>query len=75
MLPELVEHGITGLVVKDTPAELASATLRLLRHPELRTEMGKAAYQKAHREFRIDSQVVAIEGFYQEMITLGKWKK
>ena len=28
MLPELVEHGISGLVVKDTPEELANATLQ-----------------------------------------------
>jgi hypothetical protein len=37
--------------------------------------MGKAAYQKAHQEFRLDCQVEAVERFYQEMITLGKWKK
>jgi glycosyltransferase involved in cell wall biosynthesis len=74
MLPELVEHGITGLVVKDTPEELASATLQLLRHPELRVTIGKAAYQKAHQEFRIDRQVEAVEGFYKEMISLGKWR-
>jgi glycosyltransferase involved in cell wall biosynthesis len=75
MLPELVEHGISGLVVKDTPGELASATLQLLRHPELRATIGKASYQKAHQEFRIDSQVEAVEGFYQEMIRLGKWRR
>jgi len=75
MLPELVENGISGLVVKDTPADLADATLHLLQHPELRTLMGKAAYQKAHREFRFDHQVEAVEKFYQEMIMLGKWKK
>ena len=31
ILPELVEDGISGLVVKDTPDELAKATLQLLR--------------------------------------------
>jgi glycosyltransferase involved in cell wall biosynthesis len=74
MLPELVEHGITGLVVEDTPEELARASLQLLRHPELRAGIGKAAYQKAHQEFRIDRQVEAVERFYQEMIRLGKWR-
>ena len=75
MLPELVEDGTSGLVVKDTPEALAEATLQLLRHPELRQRMGEAAYQKAHREFCLDRQVEAVEKFYQQMITLGKWKR
>lgn len=75
ILPELVEDGVSGLVIKDSPEKLAEATLQLLRHPELRKAMGEAAYQKAHREFRLDRQGEAIERFYQEMITFGKWKK
>ena len=75
MLPELVEDRVSGLVVKDTPEALADATLQLLRHPELRKKMGEAAYQKAHREFRLDLQVEAVEKFYQQMITLGKWRR
>jgi glycosyltransferase involved in cell wall biosynthesis len=74
MLPELVEDGISGLVVNDTPEKLAHAVLRLLRHPEMREDLGKAAYQKAHQDFPLDRQVEAVEGFYQEMIRLGKWK-
>jgi glycosyltransferase involved in cell wall biosynthesis len=74
MLPELVEDGLSGLVVKDTPEGLAQATLHLLRNPELRSAMGRAAYEKAHRDFRLDRQVEAVERFYQEMIKLGKWK-
>jgi len=75
MLPELVENRISGLVVKDTPEALANATLQLLRRPELMKKMGEAAYQKAHREFRLDHQAEAVEKFYQQMITLGKWKR
>jgi hypothetical protein len=37
--------------------------------------MGEAAYQKAHREFRLDRQAEAVETFNQQMITLGRWKK
>jgi glycosyltransferase involved in cell wall biosynthesis len=72
MLPELVEHGISGLVVNDSPEELSWATLQLLHHPEMREAMGKAAYQKAHQDFQLDRQVEAVEGFYQEMMRLGK---
>jgi len=75
ILPELVEHGVSGLVAKDAPEELTEATLQLLRHPEFRKKMGEAAYKKAQREFRLDLQVEVVEKFYQQMITLGKWKR
>jgi glycosyltransferase involved in cell wall biosynthesis len=75
MLPELIEDGVSGLVVNDTPEELARAVLHLLRHPEMRKAMGEAAREKAHREFRLDRQVEAVEKFYKEMISLGKWKR
>jgi len=75
ILPELVENGVSGFVVKDSPEALAEATLHLLRFPELRRKMGEAAHEKAHQEFRLDRQVEAIEKFYETMIRLGKWKK
>jgi glycosyltransferase involved in cell wall biosynthesis len=74
ILPELVEDGVSGLVVNDTPEELAKAVLCLLHHPEMREALGKAAYRKAQQDFRLDRQVEAVEKFYQEMIKLGKRK-
>ena len=74
ILPELVEDGISGLVVNDTPAELANAALRLLRHPEMGEALGRSAYEKAHQNFQLERQVEAVERFYQEMIRLGKRK-
>ena len=74
ILPELVEDGVSGFVVKDSPEALSKAALQLLRYPELRRKMGEAAYEKAHQEFRLDRQVEAIEKFYQEMLRLGRWK-
>ena len=71
MLPELVEDGISGLVVNDTADELARATLRLLRRPALREALGEAAYQKAHQNFQLDRQAEAVESFYQAMMKLG----
>jgi L-malate glycosyltransferase len=72
MLPELVEDGVSGLVVNDTAEEMARAALRLLRHPEMREDLGKAAYRKAHQDFQLDRQVEAVERFYQQMVKLGK---
>jgi glycosyltransferase involved in cell wall biosynthesis len=74
MLPELVEDGISGLVVNDSAEEMARAVLRLLHHSEMREALGKAAYQKAHQDFQLDRQVEAVESFYQRMIKLGKRK-
>jgi glycosyltransferase involved in cell wall biosynthesis len=74
MLPELVEDGVSGLVVNDSAEDLAHATLRLLRHPEMREALGKAAYQKAHQDFQLDRQVETVERFYQRMLKLGKRK-
>lgn len=74
ILPELVEDGVSGLVVEDSPKALTEATLRLLRDPAMRRRMGEAACQKAHGEFRLDKQAEAIERFYQEIIKLGRWR-
>jgi glycosyltransferase involved in cell wall biosynthesis len=75
MLPELVVDRISGLVVDDTPEGLADAVIRLLRHPEMREALGKAAFQKAHHDFQPDRQVEAVEDFYRVMMKLGKRKK
>jgi glycosyltransferase involved in cell wall biosynthesis len=75
MMPELVENGVSGLVVQDTPAALADATLRYLRDPKFRAAMGKAAREKAHQEFRLDRQVEDVERFYEKIINLGKWRR
>ena len=74
MLPELVEDGISGLVVNDTAEEMARAVLRLLHHPEMKEALGKAAYRKAHQDFQLDRQVEAVERFYQQVLKLGKRK-
>ena len=75
MLPELVENGVSGIVAKETPESLAQAVFELLRDPEKRREMGKAAFERARREFQLDRQVEEVETFYEEMISLGKWKR
>jgi glycosyltransferase involved in cell wall biosynthesis len=75
MLPELVENGVSGIVARETPESLAQAVTELLRDPEKRRKMGKAAFERARREFQPDRQVEEVETFYQEMISLGKWKR
>ncbi len=74
MLPEIVEDGISGLVVNDSSQELARAVLRLLHEPEKRKALGKAAYEKAHRDFQLNRQAEDVETFYQQVMKLGKRK-
>ncbi len=54
-IPELVEDGVTGLLVDSTPVSLAAALRRLAEDPAIRRRMGEAARAKAERDFRIDS--------------------
>lgn len=51
-IPELVEDGVTGLLVPPrNPATLAGAIERLARDPELGRRMGRAGRAKVLREF------------------------
>jgi glycosyltransferase involved in cell wall biosynthesis len=72
MLPEMVEDGVSGMVVEDTPEHLAGALVRLIRDRALRVGMGEAAREKARRDFRLGKQAEEVEDFYERMLTLGK---
>jgi len=68
MLPEIVEHGATGLVIEDTPETLADAIVRLCRDRELRERMGRAARESARRRFSLAGQAEAIERAYRRLL-------
>jgi glycosyltransferase involved in cell wall biosynthesis len=63
-LCEEVEDGVTGFLIPPGDAKaLAEATLRLVRNPQLRREMGAAARRTADRRFngsRNYPQVLAV---------------
>ena len=67
MLPELMQNGVTGFVVPEDPEALYHALLTLVRDEKLRHSMGKAAYEMAHREFRLERQAEEVEAFYQKI--------
>lgn len=57
-IPELVAHGITGLVVPPADAfAMAAALRRLLSESSMRTAMGMAARERAERQFSRATQV------------------
>jgi glycosyltransferase involved in cell wall biosynthesis len=72
-LPEVVEHGVTGLVVRrgDSGA-LAQAIGSLLADPARRREMGQAGRQRALRLFDWDRTAEQFEQLYGEIAARTK---
>lgn len=71
LLPELVRDGETGLIVDDTPENLAAAMVRLATDPDLRARLGRAAREDALRRFSPATQAAAIDAFYTRVVALG----
>jgi glycosyltransferase involved in cell wall biosynthesis len=68
-LPEVVEDGITGILVPpNDPQMLAEATLSLLRDPERRKRMGERGREKVLAEFTAERVADLSEAFYQEAL-------
>ena len=68
-IPELVEHGVTGLLV--TPGnsrELADSLLRLMDSPDSCGRLGSAGRDKARRMFDLEKQVVKLAELYDELL-------
>jgi glycosyltransferase involved in cell wall biosynthesis len=68
-LPEVVEDGVTGILVppKDSEA-LAEAVVRLLRDPDLCARMGRAGRERVRSEFTVDRIVSQTLDVYQSVI-------
>ena len=65
MLPEIVEDGVSGLVVEDTPENLARAISLLVRDKQLRLAMGKEARKKMFEECNLSRQLDKVEEVYK----------
>lgn len=68
MLPEIVDDGINGLLIDDTPENLADAILRLAKDKEMRERMGAEAGRKAASSFSLVLQGDRVEGFYKTIL-------
>jgi glycosyltransferase involved in cell wall biosynthesis len=69
MLPELVRHGQTGLVVEDTPEGLAAALAELARDPLRRAAMSQAAREDARARFSLKGHAQALARIYREVLS------
>ncbi|MEA2519789.1 MAG: hypothetical protein QOF49_1869 [Chloroflexota bacterium] len=66
-IPEMVEDGVTGLLVEhDNPVALADAIVRLLKDPTYAARIGKAGHDLVHDRFCIELMVKAIEQIYDD---------
>jgi glycosyltransferase involved in cell wall biosynthesis len=68
-LPEVVEDGVTGILVPPGDSEaLGDALLRLLLDPVLRARMGQAGRERVRSEFTVDRIVAQTLDVYQSVI-------
>jgi len=67
MLPEIVEDGVSGIVVEDTPENLAGAIVSLVRDVPMRKKMGEAAMRRMQNEFNLEAQSGMVEEVYKEL--------
>jgi glycosyltransferase involved in cell wall biosynthesis len=67
-LPDIVEDGVTGLLVKPRdPGALAAAVSNLLRNPERAAAMGRAGQKRQRDEFSIEAMARRFEELYEEL--------
>ena len=66
-IPEMIEDGVTGLLVPPHDAEaLATAIVRLLRDHPYADTLGRAGHDLVHDRFCIELMVSAVESIYDE---------
>jgi glycosyltransferase involved in cell wall biosynthesis len=68
MIPEIVDDGKTGLVIDDTPENIARAIESLASDRARCRAMGQAGRDKALRLYEIKRQALAIKDAYQELL-------
>lgn len=68
-IPELVEHGVSGLLVPEKSVqELADAMNFLAEHPQHWESLGSSARKKIDRDFNLKKQLKKQKQFYDEVI-------
>lgn len=72
MLPELVQDGVSGFVVKSDPQQLADRMERVLRNEEQRKNFEANARRIATQEWNYHAQARQLKSFYQRLLGLGR---
>lgn len=68
-IPEAIDHGRTGLLVRPHHAdELAAAIIRLLKEPALRAQLGAAGRAHVEAEFSVERMVERTLSVYEQRL-------
>jgi len=68
-IPEVVEDGMTGVLVEPRNVEqLAQAIIRLLENPELRLEMGRKGREYVLAHYQWDENATEMEKIYVDVV-------
>jgi glycosyltransferase involved in cell wall biosynthesis len=75
-IPEIVQHGETGLLVEPgQPGPLADALLKVLENPDLAARFGAAGRRRVAERFTLDRMVAEIEALYADLLAAPTPKK
>jgi glycosyltransferase involved in cell wall biosynthesis len=64
---EVIENGVTGLITSSSSKELGEAVTSLTLNPLLMKSMGKAARQKASKEFSLENMIRSHTEVYTQL--------
>lgn len=68
-IPEIIEHGKTGLLVPaGNPEEIAKAIIMYLEHPAFAAELAKRAKEKVEKEFHARSMAMRTAEVYDKVL-------
>ena len=66
-IPEMIEDGVTGLLVRpQDPEALAAAIIRVLSDHQLADMLGRAGHDLVHDRFCVELMVSAVQDLYDE---------
>ena len=68
MLPEIVDDGVNGLLIDDSPENLAAAIIKLAGNMEMREKMGQKARDRTLSSFSLEMQGERVEKFYGSFV-------
>lgn len=71
-IPEIIQDGISGLLVEPGNADaLADAVLALLRHPDKAMRLGQEAMKRIEQTFSLRRHISAITAIYRQFASKG----
>ena len=68
MLPEIIDHGINGLIIEDNPSHMAEAILYLAQDRERTRQMGFEAMRKAQQTYSLELQASSVARIYDDVL-------